>query len=290
MRTQISNAVEAIKLAYLAHSPIVWLVTGDKEVASEIVHNFTIEHFGFFRSPDMGNPVILKEFTDRSSSANEQLIHYAWHGPLDTKNDASVTLMKNLEKFMTVHLNIAADPKLHELDDVKIHAIHRSIAIIASPSLPLESWLNKYIDVIYVDALSDPEISDIICETLNERGISVGDSDKLRQLVVSLRGFSAAQISQIVRRCVISDYFNDENGIAWNAVFHQVRLKKRQLLDGFKGLKWIDLKTDSLKNKPSESLDVISSWLDNRCDIFVDTESAKVKGYDIPKGILITGF
>ena len=81
MRTQIANAVESIKLAYLSQSPIVWLVTGDKEVASEIVESFTIEHFGYFRSPETGNPVILKEFSDRSVSAKEPLIHYLWYAP-----------------------------------------------------------------------------------------------------------------------------------------------------------------------------------------------------------------
>ena len=40
MTEQVSHAVEAIKLAYLSHTPVVWLVTGDKEVASEIVKEF----------------------------------------------------------------------------------------------------------------------------------------------------------------------------------------------------------------------------------------------------------
>ena len=289
MRSQITNAVEAVKLAYLSHSPIAWLVTGDKEVASEIAESFTIEHYGYFRSNEMGNPVLLKEFSDRASLTTEPSIYYLWQGPFDSEKDSMTNCLKSIERFITSHLNIVSDPKLHAMSKSQLDAVHGSIVIIASPSLPPESWLSKYIDVIYVDALNDDEISQIIKDTLSKRGISINDPDRLRQLVVSLRGFSTTQISQTITRCIISGYLDGDDEVVWSDVFNLVRMKKRQLLEGFKGLKWIDVKSDSNSQKSSSSLNVISTWLNNRCEIFKDTEKAREQGYDIPKGILITG-
>lgn len=289
MRSQIVNAIEAVKLAYLSHSPIAWLVTGDKEVASEIVEHFTIEHYGDFRSNEMGNPVLLKEFSDRASATKEPSIYYLWQGPFESEKDSMTTCLKSLERFITSHLNIAADPKLHAMPKSQLDAVHGSIVIIASPSLPPESWLNKYIDFIYVEALNDDEISQIIKDAFSKRGIAINDSDRLRQLVVSLRGFSATQISQSITRCIISGYFDGEDGVEWSDVFNLVRMKKRQLLDGCKGLKWIDVKSGTHSQKSSSSLNVISTWLNERCSIFEDTEKARGVGYDIPKGVLITG-
>ena len=85
MTEQVSHAVEAIKLAYLSHTPVVWLVTGDKEVASEIVEQFTIEHFGAFRNPNiLGRPVSLQQFTEKTVErlSVDETLKYYWDRPL----------------------------------------------------------------------------------------------------------------------------------------------------------------------------------------------------------------
>lgn len=296
MTEQVSHAVEAIKLAYLSHTPVVWLVTGDKEVASEIVEQFTIEHFGTFRSAKMPHAVLLKEFSDRSSdSSTTPSVFYLWHSKNGSDDGTTSTVMNGIEKFITSHLNMVVDPNVQAMTDGQIQSTHLSLAIVASPSLPPESWLTKYIEVVYVKALQDAEIREIILNALSSKGIDCEDKYRLSQLVVNLRGFSSRKISQAISRCILSGFF-DFNTIQWPKILREIRFMKRQMLEGFVGLKWIDVRDDKYhetinreQSKISESLDVISGWLDDRREIFEDTENARRSGYDIPKGVLITG-
>lgn len=296
MTEQVSHAVEAIKLAYLSHTPVVWLVTGDKEVASEIVEQFTIEHFGTFRSAKMPHAVLLKEFSDRSSdSSTTPSVFYLWHSKNGSDDGTTLTVMNSIEKFITSHLNMVVDPNVQAMTDDHIQSTHLSLAIVASPTLPPESWLTKYIEVVYVKALQDSEIREIILNALSSKGIDCEDKYRLSQLIVNLRGFSSRKISQAISRCILSGFF-DFNTIQWPKIFREIRFMKRQMLEGFVGLQWIDLGDDKYhentkreQSKISESLAVISEWLDARKEIFKDTEKARKSGYDIPKGVLITG-
>ena len=325
MTEQVSHAVEAIKLAYLSHTPVVWLVTGDKEVASEIIEQFTIEHFGAFRNPNiLGRPVFLQQFTENaverlsvdetlkyywdrplkdfigrsnikefssssSDAANKPSVFYLWH------TDNSDNVMKHIESFITVHANMIADADVQSKTPEHQKAVSLSLAIVASPTLPPESWLTKYIEVVYVKALQDGEIREIILNALSSKGITCDDKDRLSQLMVNLRGFSSRKISQAISRCILSGFF-DFNTIQWPKILREIRFMKRQMLEGFVGLQWIDLGDDKYhedtkreQSKVSDSLAVISKWLDDRKEIFKDTEKARKSGYDIPKGVLITG-
>ena len=296
MTEQVSHAVEAIKLAYLSHTPVVWLVTGDKEVASEIVEQFTIEHFGAFRSAKMPHAVLLKEFSERASdSSTTPSVFYLWHSKNGSDDGTTSTVMNSIEKFITSHLNMVVDPNVQAMTDDHIQSTHLSLAIVASPTLPPESWLTKYIEVVYVKALQDGEIREIILNALSSKGIDCEDKYRLSQLIVNLRGFSSRKISQAISRCILSGFF-DFNTIQWPKILREIRFMKRQMLEGFVGLKWIDVRDDKYhetikreQSKISESLDVISGWLDDRREIFEDTENARRSGYDIPKGVLITG-
>lgn len=301
MTEQISQAVEAIKLAYLSHTPVVWLVTGDKEVASEIVEEFTCEHFGAFRSPKMPHAVFLKEFSDRSSdSAQTPSVFYLWHSVNCSKNESEKnekvpSLMSSIEKFITCYANLNVEPNVQAMTDEHKDSIRLSVVIIASPARPPESWLVNYIEVVNIKPLRDEDIQEMILLTLRDKGITLQDKDRLSQMVVNLRGFSSRKITQTIGRCVLSGFF-DINPIKWSKVFDEIRLMKRQMLEGFVGLKWIDLQVDnapedqkSEQSKAPASLDVLSQWFEDRAVIFKDTERARKLGYDIPKGVLITG-
>lgn len=295
MTEQVSHAVEAIKLAYLSHTPVVWLVTDDKEVASDIVEQFTIEHFGTFRSAKMPHAVLLKEFSDRSSdSCTTPSVFYLWYSKNSSDDGTTSTVMNGIEKFITSHLNMVVDPNVQAMTDDHIQSTHLSLAIVASPTLPPESWLTKYIEVVYVKALQDSEIREIILNALSSKCITCEDKDRLSQLVVNLRGFSSLKISQTIARCILLGFF--DYNIQWPKIFREIRFMKRQMLEGFVGLQWIDLgddkyheNTEREQSKVSESLAVISEWLYARKEIFKDTEKARKSGYDIPKGVLITG-
>ena len=290
---QIFNAVDAIKLAYLSRTPVVWLVTGDKEVASEIVKQFVADHYGAFRSCKLGcSSVNLKMFTKVSSDATSSgpSVFYSWSSDMERED-----LMRSIENFVTVYENMVSNAIVQKCTAEHLQNAHMSLAIIASPDLPPESWLSQYIDVVYVKPLSDSEIKGIILKTLLSKGVSFNDEERIRQLVVNLRGFSSRKIAQAVLRCVLSGFF-DYGTIQWSHIIEEIRLMKRQMLDGFVGLKWIDLPEQKKSGfacggqiKAYGSLDVISSWLNRRRQIFEDTEKARKLGYDIPKGVLITG-
>ena len=233
MTEQVSHAVEAIKLAYLSHTPVVWLVTGDKEVASEIVEQFTIEHFGTLRSTKMPHAVLLKEFSDRSSdSSTTPSVFYLWHSKNGSDDGTTSTVMNSIEKFITSHLNMVVDPNVQAMTDDHIQSTHLSLAIVASPTLPPESWLTKYIEVVYVKALQDGEIREIILNALSSKGIDCEDKYRLSQLIVNLRGFSSRKISQAISRCILSGFF-DFNTIQWPKILREIRFMKRQMLEGF---------------------------------------------------------
>ena len=300
MTEQVSHAVEAIKLAYLSHTPVVWLITGDKEVASEIVKEFVEEHFGGFRYvKDFGGikrecvQENFKSFEDHSKNCTEPSIFYHWSN--DDK-DVQESLCKRIENFISFYFHMEVDGiDIQSMTEQVVENIKKSIVIIASPTLPPESWLTKYIEVVYVKALQDSEIREIILNALSSKGITCDDKDRLSQLVVNLRGFSSLKISQTIARCILLGFF-DYNNIQWPKIFREIRFMKRQMLEGFVGLQWIDLGDDKYhentkreQSKVSESLAVISEWLDARKEIFKDTEKARKSGYDIPKGVLITG-
>ena len=329
MTKQVSRAVEAIKLAYLSHSPVVWLVTGDKEVASDIVKVFVEEHFGSFRSAETGSRVnlsqysgqeikklakdgnkLLKEYGDMtlkeffssnlkalpkepSDSSRRPSIFYSWK----TITSEDKELFESIEEFVTVHSLMIAASNVWCKAPEHINAVQLSLVIIASPSQPPKSWLSKYIEVINVEALHSVEIQETIINTLSSKGISLQDKDMnyLRELVVNLRGSSVLRITNAILRCIALGYF-DYDAIQWSKILREIRGLKRQLLEGFVGLKWIDLEdkkiSDIVHNKQanvSESLAIISKWMDDRKEIFKDTERARKMGYDIPKGVLITG-
>ena len=92
MTKQIFNAVEAIKLAYVSHTPIVWLVTDYKEVASQVAEQFVCEHLGSFREPAPGlikGPVQLKEFSIKDRLNYTPDVYYKWVSPDDTYSCAA---------------------------------------------------------------------------------------------------------------------------------------------------------------------------------------------------------
>lgn len=296
MIDQVSHSVEAIKLAYLSRTPIVWLVTGDKEVASDIVKEFVSDHLGSFRTkfPVQVQPNFMP-FESSSKDCTKPSIFYQW-----VNNDKALlhSVSENIEEYLTYYFHMeAVSAGAQAMDDTHVENIKKSIVIIASPFLPQSSWLNSYIEVIHVKPLQDREIENIILSNLSNKGIELNDKDYLTKIIVNLRGFSSRKISQTISRCVLLGYF-DYNKIKWSKVLREIRIMKRQMLEGFIGIKWIDIDDDEKQNiedlkcdnsKEAESLKVISKWLNDRKEIFEDTEKSCKNGYDIPKGVLITG-
>lgn len=299
MNSQIFDTVEQIKLAYLSHTPVVWVVTSDKEIASQIAEQFVLEHLGSFRekSERGEGKVRLTNFDAISRAKNSPAffstprLFYKWYVPQTQAvvelGGAGDTLWRDVEFFISAYEQMVCEEYVQGLDDSAKLSVRQSLAIIASPTVPPSSWINRYVELIYVKPINDSEILEIINQTLRSRSIIPLSGSDAERLVVGLRGFSPRQVAQTIERCVVAGYFDAER-VEMSSVLRQIRAMKRQLLEGFRGLKWIDVAAKEVADQ-NRSLGVLCRWLDEHSDLFDDVESSVRKGHDIPSGVLITG-
>ncbi len=278
MTNNIFNAIEEIKIAYLSHTPIVWLVTSDKESADEIVVSFVTEHMGKFKG-DMGDGVNLKPLPD--TFGENPFVYYHWFAPLkDEGSNQSTTgseLRTKLERFINCFYLFQSEKDGRETTK---GSADRSIAIVASDQAPAFGWINSYIRVIYVKSLSDNDICKLLNDFLSTNHLEADDKFK-DQLIVNFRGFSSRQITQVLDRCIALEYFDTNDR---DSILAEIRALKHQMLDGFSGLKWV-----TYSDEEAAGLGGISEWLRRRKTIFSDPEKSRKTGYDLPKGFLVTG-
>lgn len=286
----IDKAVESIKLAYMSHTPIVWLVTPTMEAANDIAIAFANEHFGGTRiCLPIGN---AKEFAYKSlthwgaselSNHTSPCIYFDWRPRL---NEDIKPLQSIFEEFVGLHLTLEIEEKARNIiDENRQDAYLHSMIIIASPDTPNMGWINRYIDVVYVGSLQDQEIEDTIRLFLVNNDIEI-DSSFIEQLVVNFRGVSKREMQNVLLKCLLSEYFDYNNTASRNKILREIRHLKRQMLDGFNGLKWIPIDKSSTK---ASGLEAITKWLEDRKDIFSDPERKQKEGFDVPKGVLVTG-
>lgn len=287
---QIEKCVEAIKLAHLSRTPIVWVVTAEKEIANEMAICFAKEHFGGYRQ-SLGKVYDFKSidffYGERELRLNidTPIICCDWIVDANTINigHETVSLSYLLERFITFHNGLELDIEARlSVDNNKNELYKKSLAIIASPELPRFGWLNNYIEIIYVNAIDDTELRSIIEKFQQEQHV-VMDETTIDQLIVNFRGLSERVILQVLTRCLALEYFDDQQT---EKILNEVRRIKKQMLEGFNGLKWISIDTDAT---PATGLDAISDWLDERKEIFSDPDKKQREGYDVPKGVLVTG-
>lgn len=284
----VDKGVEAIKLAYLSNTAIVWLVCPEKETLNKVIIEFVKEHFGEFRG-GIGNAVNISALTEDSilHYADSPKIFYQWIGGLGSTehpSDKAHTLSRNLEIFISMHLCLETEEifRQHETDR---NLFEHSMVIIASPFSPNGGWFNRYIKIIHIDTLNDDEIHSIIESFTSQEGVFI-DESFLNQLIVSFRGISEREINQVLSRCLVSELFDIFDSESKEKIFAEIHSLKRQMLEGFKGLKWIKIDSNVT---PATGLAAITSWLEKRKNIFSDPEKKQKEGYDVPKGLLVTG-
>lgn len=280
---RIEKYVEAIKLAYLSHVPLIWLVTDEKEFAGALAIKFAEEHFGKFVAG--GKEKTYYRLSDFSASlGTKPKISFDWIGT-DNLNQGGFgpSKLDLLETVINIQQNIQFEKNNNE--QIEFNPLN-SCAIIASPYSPPSSWINNYIETIYIQPICDDEIRYILHEFITSKGITCIDSSFEDQLIVNLRGISERKITLILQRCLVAELFDGFNERKRTKILSHIRSLKRQMLDGFRGLKWIQIDKTSA---PAAGLDSITRWLKDREDIFSDPEAKAKEGYDIPKGLLITG-
>lgn len=159
--------------------------------------------------------------------------------------------------------------------------------IITSPTPPALGWMNQYVETIYLSPIEDDEIKDIIFKFAEVNEVTLSN-DFIDQLVVNFRGISERQIESVLIKCLVDELFDESLDAtkSQEKILNEIRNLKRQMLDGFKGLKWITIKEGGPQ---AAGLNAITDWLKERQPIFSDPEKSVMQGFDIPNGILITG-
>lgn len=284
----IDKAVESIKLAYMSHAPIVWLVSPTLEAANDIAVAFAREHFGDIRVASIGH----KEFAYKGldswgagdpSNHMSPCIYFDWRPGLKADDES---LKSIFEAFVGMHQSLEIEKSARLIiDEGRQAAYLHSMIILASTESPDMGWLNRYINVVYVGSLQDEEIESIIRNFLKRNGVAANDSF-IEQLVVNFRGVSEREIGVVLLKCLVSEYFDHSDSERQNKILQEIRGLKRQMLDGFNGLKWIPIDKNATK---ASGLDAITKWFNDRKDIFSDPERKQKEGFDVPKGVLVTG-
>lgn len=307
-RKYIEKTVEAIKLAYLSHSPIVWIVTPTIETANDIAVAFAEEHFGGMQVQVKTEGQVIPE--PSYQKIENWMADCDWKSPkitfdwVDEYNIKGKDIVRAFQQFLNLHLSIDVfnrpipnsilfSDKAKAEAEAKAKAEARrkynyrqSMIIIASPASPDFGWINRYINVVYVGSLQDDEINEIIDSFMTAYEIKRPDPDSFREsLIVNFRGISEREIKEILTKCLVSEYFDSDSESSRNKILREIRLRKRQMLDGFNGLKWIPIANAS----PASGLGAITKWLEERKDIFSDPERKQKEGFDVPKGVLVTG-
>ncbi|GEM_PF-3102907 len=292
---RITKSVEALKLAYLSHVPIAWIVVKEKEVAQQISSSFINQHFGGKYS--IGNSTPLKDISCLNvdiikKKSPAPAVYFGWIDDNYNKkheNDGdSIDVL--LSAYLDFYLNIEFEEQTSGAairSAIQSHIWDRNFVIITSPTPPSLGWMNQYVETIYLAPIEDTEIKDIILKFANVNEITLSN-DFIDQLVVNFRGISERQIESVLIKCLTNELFDESLEIVENRekILKEIRNLKRQMLDGFKGLKWITIKEEEPQ---AAGLNAITDWLKERQPIFSDPEKSVMQGLDIPKGLLITG-
>lgn len=282
----IDQCVETIKEAFLSRMPIVWLITNDKEEACAIAESFAAEHMGGMIDYDLGRTykynTILAFQSDDNGLSRKEKVFFDWLGsPCDESAQSSSSNNRSfLESFVNFFLKLQTEEEVRQNEELQ-ETVSHSLVIVASPYAPSLSWLNNYIATIHVPLPDDKEINEIL-ESFLENKFAVDDNFK-EKLTVNFRGFSGREINRVLNLCQHAELFDNKE---YDEILNKIRLQKKNKLQGFPGLKWETIDEDAA---PATGLAVITKWLNERKDIFLDPVKSLYSGYDIPKGLLITG-
>lgn len=162
----------------------------------------------------------------------------------------------------------------------------RSLCVVVTATEePIPASIAPYTKTVRIPPLSDKEIENIIIKTLKDNIIktSILSSQLLNQMIISFRGFSALRIEQMINLMVAQQYI-DFDELLPEGIMDTIRTAKKQLLDNSNGLKWEKSTVSGVAG-----LDSITRWLEERKNIFDDTELASYQHMDIPNGLLVSG-
>jgi SpoVK/Ycf46/Vps4 family AAA+-type ATPase len=305
-KTQIGKIVESIKLAYVSHTPIVFIATNEWDLLGEILLNTNEIIPRLQHNRNEGEIPIGQDFKERIVDNYHNLeTHPDYIQIFDDKRPNLLycvlssdredvwadkgEALKRIRHYLHIYLNSDNSVKIKGDNYLKFEVIdnvrHNILLIIAPPS-KVPADLAPYIRLIKVEPLQDEEICAVIERSLLRFDIPISKlpPDILNQMVVNFRGFNKRKISQAIEKMVATELFDFETAINPKAIWTIIRDEKKQILEKSEGLNW-----EEYSDQRAFGLDAIGQWLNDRVKIFQDIESAKSKNIDIPNGVLVSG-
>lgn len=301
IKTQIGKMLEQVKMAMLAHTPVVYIPTDQMEVVQELLYGE--------KTIDAIIPRVCYRLSDKSVgrlmttergviddkgtfSSIEDNIKVGVIDPDSLRIPSIIVsyvndwngITANIRSFISTYLGVKKNKNHESLQHIDV--VHRSLYIVVTPreqSIPAE--IAPYVKTVRVPALSDDEIESLIKMHLDNEGISedVVNEQLLSQMIISFRGFSGYRIEQMINQMIAQQSIDyDHAGTA--SIMETIRNSKKQMLENSLGLKWEKSIVSGVAG-----LDSISQWLHARREIFHDPERAIRQHIDIPKGLLVSG-
>lgn len=308
-KTQVGRMLEQVKKAMLAHIPVVYIPTEQKELVDEMIYgaNSTGSIIPRVYYNKEQNIVCLKhdEFwvDDKSIADNYKKDGYQgldkllfpslfilYTEQLTTSLSGSDTVCSSqlvkVKNFISDYYNIKEKNPYNKPE--KLDIIRRSLYLIITPQeQEIPAVIAPYVRTVKVEAISDEEIEEIIYAELDEhsipRSILLEKELLLNQMKVSFRGFSTLRIKQLLDQ-VIGCQIIDFDGVVESELLEAINDSKKQLLANTQGLRW-----ESTEGVDALGLDGVTDWLDKHEIIFRDPKQAKDQHIDIPGAILLTG-
>ena len=153
----------------------------------------------------------------------------------------------------------------------------------ALDSLPKQD--KAIITMKYFEDKKLDEIADILNDTFERNHI---DRSRIagilyNQMIINFRGFSKTKIQQVLSKSIGIHYLG-KGAVDCKSILNEIRIEKKSLLDGCRGLKW-----EKVEDTGIAGLSSITEWLEARKELFDDPENAIRQHIDVPRGIIVAG-
>ncbi len=278
--TQAGKVAEAVKLAYLSHTPFVHIVTNELELCNRI---FDTRFCSIIQPCRIQNSV--KQLSNYQYKNTFKLTDYEKMPILNVIVTPSAIDPSDALQFLNLYLNLppSSYSEKTSYSDTAVANARKSLWVTLSPSAEIPKEIAAYTQLIFADPLSDEEIAETIGSVLDDFRIPAGNGELVNRMTVSFRGFGKGKIRQALEKMIVAEYLGKEDADE-EKIFKIIQAEKKQLLDKSEGLRW-----ETYTDQEASGLAAISDWLDERIDIFNDIEHARRQGIDAPKGVLISG-
>lgn len=297
--TQIGKIAEQIKLAMLAHTPIVYIPTNQLELIQDLLfgegtRNALMPRVRYDANENATIVIPAGEFGAREETGEFKPISdnyifepsedFYYHEPAIFVKRATSwkDVISYARKFISLSIGLKSSSYPDPQDTYRLS--HSVFIIIMPQEETVPADLAPYVEQITVDPLTDEEISQIIENELLEQEIILCDEESMDYLIVNLRGFSNYKIRQIINKSLVSELITCDGTIREDSIRTLIRAEKKQLLEKSIGLNW-----ESTAGQDASAMGGIIKWISDRSSVFNDITEAKNKGIDIPKGILVSG-